>query len=195
MGSSVNSAYCTTREAADMLGVSVRTAQLWVENGQLEAWKTEGGHRRIARASVQRLLERGVPAVLPMQPLKVLIVEDDSILLKLYKSAIGSWSLPTHIITAANGVEGLIRVGRDAPDLMITDLAMPGMDGFQLIHNLAGSSFREGMEILVITGLDHTSIAARGGVPDDIRVLPKPVPFGEINDLLARMIERRAAYL
>ena len=57
MNPSTQSAYCTTREAAEMLGVSLTTAQLWVESGLLDAWKTEGGHRRIHRTSVQRLLD------------------------------------------------------------------------------------------------------------------------------------------
>mgnify|MGYP000630290012 CR=1 FL=1 len=48
----LSGSFLTTREAAQVLGVSLRTTQLWVENGQLDAWKTEGGHRRISRASV-----------------------------------------------------------------------------------------------------------------------------------------------
>ena len=48
--------FCTTREAAEILGVSLKTAQLWSESGLLEAWRTDGGHRRIFRSSVERLL-------------------------------------------------------------------------------------------------------------------------------------------
>ncbi len=50
--------FCTTQEAAKLLSVSLRTAQLWVESGLLEAWKTEGGHRRISRQSIESLLEK-----------------------------------------------------------------------------------------------------------------------------------------
>lgn len=195
-----NTIYCTTREAAQMLGVSLRTVQLWAESGLLEAWKTEGGHRRISRDSVHRLQAGGNSPQEPSPPpkleqLKVLLVEDDTILLKLYKTVISSWKLPVDIIAANNGVEGLIRVGKDSPDLMITDLSMPGMDGFQLIRSLASSSFREGMNIVVVTGLDAAEIAARGGLPQDIRVFPKPVPFPELRAIIASMLERRAAYL
>lgn len=39
--------YVTTRVAADMLNVSLRTIQLWVESGALRAWKTAGCHRKV----------------------------------------------------------------------------------------------------------------------------------------------------
>ena len=43
----ITTSTCSPREAARQLGVSVRTAQLWVEEGRLQAWKAPGGHRRI----------------------------------------------------------------------------------------------------------------------------------------------------
>jgi excisionase family DNA binding protein len=203
MSQSSHSAYCTTREAAQLLGISLRTAQLWVENGQLEAWKTEGGHRRISRASVQRLLEGDLPARPAETPqprqaldrLKILLVEDDNILLKLYKTVLTNWHLPIDIVTANNGIEGLILIGRDAPDLMITDLSMPGMDGFQLIRSLASSTLRAGMEIVVVSGLDAEDIMAKGGLPKDVRAFPKPVPFEQLRTIVIDLLERRAEYL
>ncbi|MFM2407712.1 MAG: hypothetical protein RL358_454 [Pseudomonadota bacterium] len=49
--------YCSTREASESLGISLRTVQLWVESGALQAWKTPGGHRRVSRASVRLMLQ------------------------------------------------------------------------------------------------------------------------------------------
>ena len=48
--------FCTSAEAAQLLGVALRTVQLWTEAGLLQGWKTAGGHRRISRESVQRLV-------------------------------------------------------------------------------------------------------------------------------------------
>ena len=45
----------TTREAAELLGVAVSTAQIWMESGALPAWKTPGGHRRVRLSAVRRL--------------------------------------------------------------------------------------------------------------------------------------------
>jgi len=61
---------CTTREAAELLGVSLRTVQLWVDSGVLQAWKTAGGHRRVSRQSIDALRNGQSPA----QPIASLAV-------------------------------------------------------------------------------------------------------------------------
>lgn len=203
--------FCTTREAAKALGISLRTAQLWVEGGILDAWKTEGGHRRISVASIERLRSgqrpnmpaNGGPAAVPapstagsdarMSRLRVVVVEDDKVLLKLYKITVGRWNLPIDLECVSNGYDALLAIGRDSPDLLVSDLRMPGMDGFQMMRALTGSPFREGMEIVVVTGLDAAEIAAEGGLPTDIRVFHKPVSFGDLRAIAEDLLARRAA--
>ena len=69
---------CSTRDASRLLGISVRTAQLWVEEGRLQAWKTPGGHRRILVESVDRLVNEQRRAGLPKSmPFGVLVLRDD----------------------------------------------------------------------------------------------------------------------
>jgi excisionase family DNA binding protein len=198
--------FCTTREAAEMLGVSLRTAQLWVDSGILEAWKTEGGHRRINLGSVERLLRddgsrkspvSATPSAPPVELglLKILVVEDDNTLLKLYRLQLNGWNLPIQVTTAANGYDALVLIGREQPDLMIADLNMPGMDGFQMVRAVSSSSFREGMEIVVVTGLEESEILARGGLPQGVRTMQKPIPFPAIKSLVEGMIARRRELL
>ena len=55
----------TTREAAQLLGVAVSTAQVWMEGGALPTWKTPGGHRRVRLSAVTQLM-RQREASLPM---------------------------------------------------------------------------------------------------------------------------------
>lgn len=73
---SASDAHCSTLEVARQLGMAVRSVQLMVDRGELEAWKTPGGHRRILRVSVERWLAqrrgviglpRAVQAVAPAQ--------------------------------------------------------------------------------------------------------------------------------
>lgn len=58
---------CSTRDVARVLGLAVRSVQLMVDRGELEAWKTPGGNRRIARASVERWInQRHGHAAMPL---------------------------------------------------------------------------------------------------------------------------------
>lgn len=188
---------CSTRSAAKMLGVSLRTVQLWVDGGKLDAWKTIGGHRRITIDSVRKLLRERVIAQAPdatrrgNQPKAgtgrtptVLVVEDDADLLRLYEAEISSWTPPVRLVTACNGFEGILELGRNQPDLLITDLAMPGMDGLEMLRTLDRQGAFRDMRVAVVTGLDRADIELRGGLPDHIILLRKPVPFGRLQAML-----------
>ncbi|HVI56693.1 MAG TPA: helix-turn-helix domain-containing protein [Luteibacter sp.] len=58
----------TTRDAARLLGISVSTAQKWIESGALESWKTPGGHRRMRQSAVIALLEERTAMSTDSQP-------------------------------------------------------------------------------------------------------------------------------
>lgn len=187
---SVNDEFVTTREAAQRLGVALRTVQLWVESGVLPAWKTAGGHRRVARTAVEKLLAERQKVIhqadpTPARLFRVMLVDDDPKMLKLISMAIESWNLPLQLSMAQNGFEALLRIGENPPDLMVSDLYMPGMDGFEMIRSLRA---KEGplskLEILVLTGLTAEEIAHRGGLPADVRVFSKPMPLKDLKDIL-----------
>ena len=196
MGKVVQLSYCTTRDAAKVLGVTLRTVQLWVDSGILEAWKTEGGHRRVSVASVEHLADTGIPSAKPHDEpevrFKILVVEDDMALLKLYKMRMACWNLPLDITLAHNGYEALMHVGRDSPDMFISDLCMPGIDGLQMLRNLSTSRFREGMEIVVVTGMNPADLAGMGGLPPSVRCFYKPLPFADLCLLTEQLLARRA---
>lgn len=177
---------CSTRQAAELLGVSLRTAQLWVESGVLRAWKTAGGHRRIPRSSVDELLaqRRKAIAVPSRNIFKLLVVEDETDLLKLYRLQVEGWGLPVTLITATNGFEALIRIGETKPDLLITDLNMPGMDGFRMIRMLRANPDFRSMDVIAVTALGREEITDRGGLPADVRIFTKPVPFSELERIV-----------
>jgi len=183
--------YCSTKEAAAVLGVSHRTVQLWVESGTLQAWRTAGGHRRITLESVNRLVEGRRIAIAahappPAAPVtsasstrRVLVVDDDPLMLRLYELEMAGWGMDLNVVKANNGFEALIRIGEERPDLLVSDLNMPGMDGFRMIRTLREDSGSAGMSMIVVSGLDRATIKAMG-LPADIPVFPKPVPFGEL---------------
>lgn len=184
--------FITTKKAAEWIGVSVRTIQLWVEAGILRAWKTEGGHRRVARASVDDLLRSRVAKseqalARPAQgPLRVVVVEDDPHLQTVYELALASLPFPLELRMAGDGFSGLVRIGEFRPHVIVADLNLPGLDGFRMIRALKDAPESRDAEVIVISALTSTDIADRGGLPADVRVLSKPVPVSVLEELMTK---------
>ncbi|MGE5469485.1 MAG: response regulator [Bacteroidota bacterium] len=193
--------YCTTREAADMLSVSLRTVQLWVESGNLKAWKTDGGHRRLALSSVQELIRERMSKGNPVAPViapeaapgefSILVLEDDEDMLKLYRLNMAAWQMPIQVSFVSSVFEALVVIGRKAPDLVITDLRMSGIDGFEIIKVLRNDPVLSSLSIAVITGMEPDEIAARGGLPPEITVFTKPVSFDQLQGYIKACLAYR----
>ena len=181
-------AYISTREAAELLGISLRTAQLWVENGALLAWKTSGGHRRILLHSVQKILDERERSAIDLESapdarLKVAIVEDDPDVVTLLQMMLTGLDFPCDVQTRSDGFKGLILLGTFRPDVLIADLNMPDMDGFRMLRSIQGSEFAP-RKIIVTTALSTSEITERGGVPAEALVLQKPYPLSLLENAL-----------
>ena len=181
-------AYISTREAAELLGISLRSAQLWVENGALLAWKTSGGHRRILLHSVQKILDERERSAIdsvraPDARLKVAIVEDDPDVVTLLQMMLTGLDFPCDVQTRSDGFKGLILLGTFRPDVLIADLNMPDMDGFRMLRSIQGSEFAP-RKIIVTTALSTSEITERGGVPAEALVLQKPYPLSLLENAL-----------
>lgn len=188
-----NKEFLTSREAAAQLGVALSTIQLWTENGVLRAWKTSGGHRRIARQSVEAILRQQRDAVDDAhdghRP-TVVVVEDRPEQRRLYRYQFEARGLESRLVTAANGYEGLVQIGHWLPEVIITDLHMPGMDGFQMVRALEKMPELDKTLTIAVSALTECEIQARGGLPAAVRMLQKPVPF----DLLERLVRERVCF-
>lgn len=120
-------------------------------------------------------------------PKKILVIEDslDSReLIHLHLTAEGFT-----VITASNGQEGFYLANAEHPDLVITDLGLPEMDGFQLVRELRAQPEFATLPILVLTafGRDEMNQAIRAGAN---RALNKPVHFdGLIDDVTELLAE------
>lgn len=191
----IDQPYVSTREAADMLGISLRSAQLWVENGVLVAWKTPGGHRRILKSSVDQVLAERAKIEKPQlsqAQLRIVLVEDDPDLTKLLTISINSALPDVEVFTSRDGFEGLVMIGQVHPDVLITDLNMPGMDGFRMLRAV-GSGLQAPAHIVVVTALSPSDIQDRGGLDPSVTVLQKPISLAELEEILLTFAKKLAS--
>lgn len=186
--------YLTTRQAAQLLGVSLRTVQLWLDQGLLEGWKTTGGHRRLNRQSVEGRKDLRTAADLSKlrrPTLSVLVVEDDSALLRLYRLRLQQWDFPIDLYTAPNGYEGLVMVGEVHPDLLVCDLRLPGVNGFEIVRSLQRMERYRSIGIVVVSGLAGNEVLAHGGLPEQVQLMSKPLDFMHLQTLAHERWEQK----
>ncbi|AMO35910.1 MULTISPECIES: response regulator [Thauera] len=188
--------FISTAQAARQLGLSLGAVQQMVESGTLAGWKTAGGHRRIRQDSVDALLARSqhTGSARPRNngaKLRVVVVEDDSLLQQVYRETFGEWTMDIELCVFDHGLDALVEVGREPPDLLIADLRMPGLDGFEMIRRLRENPLASEVAIVVVSALSAEEIAAEGGLPEDVTAYRKPVPFHELHGYMQALVAQR----
>lgn len=109
----------------------------------------------------------------PMAPMpKILIVEDIEDTRNYMESVLELEGFD--VVLAKDGLEGLEQASLELPDLIITDISMPHLDGFQMIQKIRSSHEQKDVPILAITshGMDKAMEAIKGGAD---RALSRPV--------------------
>jgi len=81
---------------------------------------------------------------------RVLIVDDDAAVRLVCAVNLGAEGL--HVLEAADGLDALEQARREHPDLVLTDVTMPGLDGFQLTESLRGDNRTHGMPVVFLSG-------------------------------------------
>ena len=116
--------FYTSRQAATILSVSLRTVQLWEKSGILTAWKTVGGHRRIEKTSIEKLLDKRSEQLeinngdeqrshqLSDGCLNVLVVEDEAVQSELYRIMFARWDFSQNVKFVSDGYKALIEIAR-----------------------------------------------------------------------------------
>ena len=187
--------YCGTFYAAKLLDLSVGTVQSLVEKNELQAWKTRGGHRRISMQSILEYQQRhNIKGGLDRtrQPrLKVLIVDDDSVTLEIIRAMIDKWGFPMDCTLMASALEALLDFNTLRPDVLITDLRMQGVDGFELLKTLSATPAANGTAVVALTGMTPQEIDERGGLPTSTIVCQKPINSQWLNGFFSALVAIR----
>lgn len=167
----------STAEVARRLGVSIPTVQRWVDLGHLKAWKTVGGHRRIEAESAERLFRaQGQVSDAPAPAAMSVMVVDDNPDDRDLLSALLETALPGAALAVAdNGFQALVAIGQTAPDVLVTDIVMPHMNGFEMLKQLSTQCAVRPRVIVAVSSRSRAQFAALGELPPDVRFIPKPI--------------------
>jgi CheY-like chemotaxis protein len=84
-------------------------------------------------------------------------------------------ALPVDCTAMSSGMEALIDIASIRPDLLITDLDMPGIDGFELLRTIRQNPQFNKMIILILSALSDNEIKQRGGIPEGCIYMAKPI--------------------
>ena len=125
--------WLTLGQAAKFLGVAQSTIRKWSDQGRVPAFYTPGGHRRYRRRDLELFLARSGPGGTTAGPV-VLVVDDDSRIRELVRDSLEQEGYT--VVEAAGADEALAAIEDQAPELVLLDVVMPGVDGWQVLQRL-----------------------------------------------------------
>jgi excisionase family DNA binding protein len=125
--------WLTLGQAAKFLGVAQSTIRKWSDQGRVPAFYTPGGHRRYRRGDLETFLDRSGPGPRGGGPL-VLVVDDDARLREFMRVNLEMEGYTVR--EAASADEALAALEDQAPQLVLLDVVMPGVDGWQMLQRM-----------------------------------------------------------
>ena len=122
---------------------------------------------------------------------KILVIEDDPSAARLVEYALEREGY--EVVTAQNGVEGLRKVKEDGPDLVVLDVLLPGLDGFELCHRLRADPRTKDLPVLMLSGKVRETDRATGLKVGADEYLTKPADPGDLTSRVETLLARRNA--
>jgi len=181
--------YFTASEVAALLLVSTNSVRVWANKGLLKTELTLGGHRRFPRSEIARIVQErlsgktdtvGAPAQAePSQQLRddlrVLIIDDEIDLANTWAQGLEQALPGCRVTVAGDGFSGGLLARSTNPHVILLDLRMPGVDGFQTCKLLKEDASTRNIRIIAISGflspLDEQRMLYAGAE----KVLAKPL--------------------
>jgi excisionase family DNA binding protein len=146
--------YFSPGETAKILGVTPATLRGWTNRGRLRAETTEGGHRRYPVSEVLRLAKKnGVELQLPEDfSLRVLVVDDDKQFSQFITEVLEGMPEVSAVAVAHSGYVAGSQISRFKPDVVLLDLKMPGVDGFEVCRMIKEDLETRFIRVIAMSG-------------------------------------------
>ncbi len=182
----------TVFTASKYCNVSSKTIINWVEAGHIKAYKTVGGHRRIKKTDLETFMnDQGIPV--PEKKVdtarkKILVVDDDMIIVESIVQSLEEDEFDYEVISASDGFEAGLQVNHFKPDLLILDIMMPDIKGYEVCKKIKTGAETKDTKIIVLSAyLDDEKFAQMKENGADI-CFSKPLPLHQLKEEVAKLL-------
>jgi excisionase family DNA binding protein len=187
----------TTFETAKLCHVSPLSIINWVNAGRLPAFRTPGGHRRIRREDLIRFMrDNGIPLPDELQDgtglSKVLVVDDEESIRDVLAEHLTTRPNPYEVMTAADGFEAGRLVATFRPDVVLLDLKMPGLDGFQICRTIKADPDSSSTIVIAMTGYHSPETESRILECGAVKCFSKPIEPSKLSEFIDSVFEQQA---
>jgi excisionase family DNA binding protein len=164
--------WLTLGQAAKYLGVAQSTIRKWSDQGRVPAFYTPGGHRRYRRGDLDTFLDRSGPGGNVAQGPLILIVDDDA---RVREYVRVNLELEGYAVReAASAEEGLAVLEEVSPDLVLLDVMMPEVDGWEMLRRVQERHGVGAIPVVMFSGKVDEDVAAEATARGAQGFLGKP---------------------
>ncbi len=183
----------TVDKAGQHCSVSSKTIINWIDSGYIEAYKTVGGHRRIKKEDLEAFMKKqGIPiaeGAVSEEKIRILVVDDDPIIVETLVQALEEDEFDYEVISASDGFEAGIQVNHFKPHLLILDIMMPDIKGYEVCQKIKSSPDTKDTKIIVLSAyLDEEKFKKMKDYGADV-CFSKPLPLPQLKEEVARLLE------
>jgi len=200
--------FFSTSEVADLFNVNRVTIYRWVKEGMVKGYKV-GKHLKIPLAEVERLKREFGFGDMPLDKLQgadtgaaeagkaasrgpshkklVMAIDDDENILTFIENAFEGLGLNRYctLKTYANGLEAVLQIGEEKPDLILLDIVMPNLNGLELAEKIR--KMHRDIQIIILTGYpEYLTEDERGKFLD---YMTKPVDVKKLYDTIVKALD------
>ncbi|MBS3754845.1 MAG: response regulator [Desulfobacterales bacterium] len=183
----------TVFKASQHCNVSPKTIINWIDAGHIKAYRTPGGHRRINRRDLENFMRKqGIP--IPETEIeedgrkKILVVDDDPIIVESIVQALEEDEHDYEVISAADGFEAGLQVNHFKPNLLILDIMMPDIKGYEVCQKIKANKETCDTRIIVLSAyLDEEKFKQMKDNGADA-CFSKPLPLPQLKEEVARLL-------
>ncbi|PKG82166.1 DNA-binding protein [Colwellia sp. 75C3] len=146
--------YLTPKEVAELLMVSTAAVRLWAESGDLNARLTAGGHRRFKLDDIKEFATKKniqLNTKTSENP-NILIVDDDIHFAEYLKTLLKIEIKNVEVEISLDGFDAANKLHDFTPNIMLLDLKMPGLDGFQVCQRVKNNPLQSHIRVIAISG-------------------------------------------